>query len=273
MRYLRRFTYLSLPAPVVALGLCLATGALTGAPVGMGLAGAVAAAAWAIYLAERLVVAPEDAGNHPGRTRWVARHRLRLVALCGASTAGGLWLARGFGLATWAAALALVGASAAYALPLAGRRLKTLPVVKPLVVGVAWALATVALPLLETSGRVAGAGWMLTGVRLLTVAANVLVHDWADRAGDARAGAGTLPEGWQWKHLRRAAGALVVLALALDGVLAAVFGPLALVDAGGLVLFLAVLYREPPPGWRTSLALDLIVAWPLVTWLAGKLVG
>ena len=269
IRLLRLLTFASVPPLVVALGLVLGSAALLQVPVSPVLVGAALAGTWLVYVGERLVAPPEDAANHPGRTRWVARHRRVLKGLVGGCGLAGMLAAPFLRPATVVGGSLVALTGAAYALPLArGRRLKAMPVVKPLLVGVAWAAATVVLPAIEARAAIGPAALLLAGVRALTVSANVLLHDWPDRRGDAASAAGTLPLSWSWPHLRAVTRVLLGLALAGEIALAGVVGPLAMLDAVGVVLLLACTRRAPRGGWRERVALDLLVAWPLVTWAA-----
>lgn len=269
-RLLRLLTFSSVPAPVVALALLLATDTLLGVPMAPALVVAALSGTWLVYLGERLVPAPEDAFNHPGRTRWVAAHRRRLLLLVSLCLLAGVASVPHLRIATLVGGALLALGGMAYALPLVrGQRLKTLPVLKPLLVGVVWGVAVVVLPGVEAGRRVEMATVLLLATRTLTVAANVLLHDWSERRGDAAAQAGTLPASWTWTRLRGVVRVLLGVALACEIALLPTVGWLAGVDGVGVVLLLVRARREPQGGWRESLVLDLLVAWPLVTALAG----
>ncbi len=259
----------SLIVLVVAGALVGATQVLFAVPVEGVVYVAALAGAWLVYLAERLVPAPEDARNHPARTRWLRRHRRALLTLCGISTVAGLWAAAHLSTATQVGGVVLLLCSGIYALPMVqGRRLKTVAVAKPLLIAVGWGGATVVLPLAHAGVPIGASVLALGMVRMLTVAVNVLLHDWAQRGGDRLAGAATLPPAWRWPHLRWVVGSLLACALILEGLLYFSLGALVLVDAAGLLLFALVLWHEPQGGWREELLLDALVAWPLVTVLA-----
>ncbi len=262
----RTAAFVGVPVWLVAVGLTAGTGALLGVPVAPGFYAAVLAGAAFVYLADRMLPAPEDAANHPARTRWVHRHRAALAAL------GGVWVTMGVGAALSLRLATVVGGAAAgvgaalYTFPLVGgRRLKTVALLKIVLIAGAWGVATVVLPLVESRHLVDVAALALVGARMLTVAANVLVHDWLDRGGDAASGVATLVQGWTWPRVQRAAWVLLGGAALLLATLLPHAGWLALVDAAGLLVFALVLCRPPRNPVCYGALVDLLVAWPLVT--------
>ena len=144
------------------------------------------------------------------------------------------------------------------------RRLKTIWWLKPLAIAGAWAVGGVVVPAVE-AGR--GAVPVVVGIavyRLLLILPNVLLADWLDRAGDARAGLGTAATHLGPEPLRRTALGLLGLGAGVGAGLVGLAGvPAWLVglDLVGYAVTAALLWK-PWPGFtaRKLLWLDLAVA-------------
>lgn len=258
----------------VALSVILGTYALTGlAPSGpiLGLAGC---GTLLVYLLDRTWFAgPEDRVNKPERVAWVRRHRRGLLVTALAAGAGAGWAALLLRPETLLLAAALGLCGGAYALPVlrGNLRVKQVRHLKPVLIGLAWTVGGVWLPLVE-AGR-PGHAWVLPLMlyRLMYVLPNLFLADIPDWEGDGQAGAHNLADPAERDGRLRRVRALVGLGLA-GGLLWAglLKGPrLLLVDLIGLFAMLALLARPyGRPGWYYTLVNDLVVGWPLVTALA-----
>jgi hypothetical protein len=153
---------------------------------------------------------------------------------------------------------------------------------KPAVIAGVWAAAVVALPVVEAwpavppeaRAELAAGGLALGVYRALALWPNVVLADWADRAGDAAAGLTTPATAWAPATLRRRAyAALAAAALVATGAATASEVPLLWgADALGLGLLARAVRRSATPAeaWPMA-ALDAAVAWPavvvLLAWL------
>ena len=257
-----------LPVGGIAVSVIIGTHALLGFPVSVPLLVAAFCGATLVYGADRvLATAPEDEWNRPDRVAWIESHRrwlvgegvivaavggaallfLRPVTVLGAALLGAIALAHQWGAGTdgpWTAGIA-----------------------KPLMIALVWAVGSTALPMLEAGGlRLEPLVW-LVGYRTLFILPNVLLSDWGDRRGDRAAGLQPWGDGVPVSVVRWGASGVLLAALVL---LAGGRGfglPWALlaVEAGGPVLMLAALWRLRPERSAHRLALDVIVAWPVVT--------
>ncbi len=156
------------------------------------------------------------------------------------------------------------------------RRLKSVWYLKPVVIGGAWAVGGVLLPVLEAGVPVAFGVVALIGYRLLFVLPNALLADWPDRAGDAQAGLSTVATRLTVVQIRRLSSAALLPAFGGGLVAMAAFEapPLLAVDLVGLLVMLFVVGR-PWPQSRLffGLVLDLVVAWPVLTAASAWLLG
>lgn len=220
---------------------------------------------------------PEDRHNRPGHRLWMRAHRGYVWGTAGLLVvAGGVSLrflrpvTVGFGM--------IVGVlGVLYAVPVLGpgRRLKSFWRLKPLVIGGGWALGGVLLPVLEAGETVAVGGAALAGYRFAIVLANVLLADFGDRMGDAQVALRTVATEWTPPVLlgtvRCLLGAIVLAGLAVS---LAYRLPLLFVDLAGPVLMFVLTRRIEVRLTRAQrLAVDALVAWPLVTALAAWLGG
>jgi 4-hydroxybenzoate polyprenyltransferase len=107
---------------------------------------------------------------------------------------------------------------------------------------------------------------LFCGYRGLFVLPNLLLADWADRAGDAAAGLAPWAAGWTARQVQWiATGSLLVAAA--GATIWAVVGtsPLLVgIDALGLILMAGVVWGLDPERPRTAVLADLVVAWPLI---------
>ncbi len=232
-----------------------------------------------VYLMDRVWMAsPEDGINRPERLAYVEGHRGLLLTETLLVAGGGI--AASFHLRP---ATLLVGAGLGllgllYTVPVfpGGRRVKSVPILKPLVIGLAWAVGGVWLPVIEAGGTLDGWVLLLTGYRLLFIFPNLLMADIPDRQGDRVFGVENIARAHMLEPMLQAAR--FGLLLAGGGMLAWVGlagGPwLVGVDVVGLVLMFLLL-RNPlnRPSWFYGLVIDAVVAWPLVTALVARFTG
>ena len=261
-------------AGLVAAAWMMGTAALLGLPVDGALVGLAFCGTALVYLADRaLGTSPEDALNRPSLARWRTQARRWIRVEAGLLAVGAVGCALLVPPSVVGAGLAIGALGAAYVAPMGVRRLKAwdaLPVglTKPLFVAAVWAVGGVALPVLA-----AGAAWTLEAAGLaaargLFVAANVLLADHADRAGDRAAGLPTVATQRPDATVRALTSGCLVVAAGLALGLGALRGPgwLWAVDAIGPALLLAWTWARRLPSTRQHvLALDLLVAWPAVT--------
>jgi hypothetical protein len=258
----------------------LGTAALLDLPVPGTLLGAAFCGTALVYLADRaLDHSPEDAINCPSRNTWRRTLRRWIAAEAGLLVIGlaaCLPFLRG---STLAAAAAIGGLAGLHVVPLGanGWRLKAWGSVKPLSISGAWALGAVVLPVVE-----AGAPWtlsvgLLVACRVALILPNVLLADWRDRRGDAAYGLSTLASRWSRWQVRRTAALCLGLGLLGAALLADALPAhrrLVALDAAGLLAMgLAVWHLRPQTVPWHMLAVDLLVAWPLLTWAASVWTG
>ena len=251
----------------VAVALLLGTYGLFGIAVNLPLVVAGFCATTLVYAVDRGWRVPaEDRTNRPGRVAWVEGHRGWLKG------EAGLLVALGGAMVPALEPRTLVGAGALGAVAMlqvapgrSGRAgLTGLP--KPLVIAATWAGGGGLLPLVEAGRPLGLDAALFGGYRFLFILPNLLLADWADRAGDAAAGLAPWTTGWTAGQVRRLATGLLLGA----ALVAAVWGartphPVLLsMDAWGLLLMLAVVWRRPAPHPRSALLADLVVAWPVV---------
>lgn len=225
-----------------------------------------ASGAFLIYVWDRAwTTHPEDASNRPSRREWHGTHRpyrylATLIALVAASVS---WWLVPAPMKVAAAGLAAVGAL--HHVSVSGHRAKAHPVVKPVVVGLAWGIGSGILPFLTGPVLFPAALGAVILIRALAVSANVLVSDIHDVQGDREAGIRSMATEMGPKPTRFLAMALLLVAAAVAlGAWWMTGSPLWLVEAGGLGVFAMVTLptSESPPG---RLTLDVLVAYPIVT--------
>ena len=257
----------------IAVGFLLGTYALLQLPPSPPLLVLAFCGTFLTYQFERaLRPAPEDRYNQPARLAWIRSHQPYVWI----SSTLALILALGalpfLQPATLLVGLALALISLSYILPLLPRRrrLKSVWFLKPVLIGGAWALGGVLLPITEAQAPLTGAAAALIAYRFLFVLPNALLADWPDRTGDTRAGLRTVATQLPATRLQHLAAASLVTALVGALTAGALFDitPLIFIDLLGPALMLALLYVLPPNRHR-GLFLDLVVAWPAVTALYG----
>ncbi len=262
----------------LAVALMSGTYALLDLPVDSPLLGLAFCGALMLYQLDRvLTLSPEDRVNQPERMAWVERHRRYVWTTIGLAAVSAALLMPMLRSQTLVVGIVLGTVGLVYVLPVlpGARRLKSIGWAKPIAIAGAWTLGAVMLPVIEAGQPLGADAWSLAGYRFLFLIPNALLADWVDRAGDARAGLRTVATQWTPRRIRGVAtGALGV---ALLGVVAAWMrgAPVLLaVDAIGPVLMLGAVWRAPR--WERlarTLVPDLIVAWPLVPFLLGLLLG
>jgi len=263
--------YANVPVVFIAAGFLVGTYALLDVSPSLPLLVLASAGAFLIYQVDRAFFpAPEDALNQPDRLDWVGRHR---GWVWGASlTAGVVALVMipllKSGTLVLGVLLGLIGLLYVGPFFPHRRRLKAFGSWKPWVIGLAWVVGGVILPVVEAGGAVSGKVVALAVYRMLFLIPNVLLSDWPDRKGDALIGIRT-PATWLPLQRLQQIAALSAMA-ALVGALFAIWffeGPLLLyVDMAGPGLMLVMVLRTLPTSrWFYGFLIDAIVAWPAVT--------
>lgn len=259
----------------VAVALLLGTYGLFGLPVDLPLLAAGFCGTTLTYLTDRVWrESPEDRVNRPGRVAWVEGHGGWLAVETAVLFAGGGAMLPYLEWGTLLGTLGLGGIAALHVLfrQRQGVFLWRLP--KPVVIAGAWAAGAALLPLVET-GHPLGVGAMLFfGYRGLFLLPNLLLADWADRAGDAAAGLTPWAAGWTIRQVRGTAtasllvGATGAIGWAIVGHRPVLVG----IDAVGLLLMLGVVWGLDPSRPRSVVLADLVVAWPLMSALAAWMI-
>lgn len=228
-----------------------------------------ASGAFLIYVWDRAwTTSPEDASNRPSRREWHGTHRRYryLSTTIALITAGVSWWLVPAPMKVAAAGLAAVGGL--HHLSVSGHRAKAHPVVKPVVVGLAWGIGSGILPFLTGPVLLPAVVGAVIVIRALAVAANVLLSDIHDVQGDREAGIRSMATELGPLPTRSLAMALLLIAGGIALGAGWVTGsPLWLVEAGGLGVF-AVFIRPTSESLPGRLTLDVLVAYPIVTILA-----
>ena len=263
--------YTSVPEGLIAVGLMLGTCALFGLSPGAPLLVLAFCGTLAVYLADGLLFpSAEDAVNQPERMAWGRRHRGYAWGVFGAAAAVGLAMLPLLRPATILAGLVVGCLGVLHLAPVlpGRRRLKELGWGKPFVIAAAWAVGAVVPPVVEAGAPLTAVAGLAVLYRFLFVLPNVLLADWADRAGDRVVGLRGLAQQWPNRRYRMLGAASALVAAVGAGVAVGGFGGprLLLVDAVGPLLMAAVTLRPP----RTSrpvfgFVVDAVVAWPFVT--------
>jgi len=240
--------------------------------------------AFLVYRVDRLLLeSPEDALNTPERLAFSRRYRLVLLA----SAAGLMVMAVGLALTMrvlWLEMVLVVGiAGLVYPLRIlpGGRRPKDIAWLKTALVACGWVGGGVLLPLvLFSGGESLAVGVAVVAYRVLWIMPNLSASDWMDRAGDQAAGSGNLVASWSVRKAQR----VLWLGLLAAGLLASFLtfsglppGWLAMDFAGMAILSWAawrvirrheseVVSAEKPHAAHI-VVLDVLVAWPLLTWI------
>ena len=258
----------------------LGTTALLDLPLSGALLGAAFCGTALVYLADRtLSPSPEDAINCPDRVAW--RQEMRgWIATEAAGVSLGLALCVPHLRAETLAAACAIAAVAGLHVGLPGHptwRLKRWGRIKPIVISSAWALGAVVLPVLEAAAPWTGGVTALVGSRLAFIFPNVLLADWRDRPGDAAHGVSALAHDGSRTTVQRV-GSVCLGAGALGTAIAAwvlpSLAPLLLIDALGFgVLGAGMHHLRPRQVAGHMLVLDLLVAWPGITWLVSLGLG
>lgn len=260
---------------LVAPGWILGSSALLGRTVAWPFLLLASLGAFLVYRVDRLLVySPEDALNAYERVRFTARFRVGLVAIAVFMTIAAVWAAFHLEL-EWIEVCLVVGLMGlVYPLRIfpGGKRPKDVPWFKTLLIAGCWVGGGVLLPALMP-GQGKPVDWTLLvfiGIyRLLFVLPNLLVADWLDRVGDARASVTGLVK-WipgeyvdlcitvsSWLEIMLL---LFMHSYGISGMLLALEGALCLGMANH-----AKAMRKKDRGDVTLL--DLWVASPIMTWL------
>lgn len=249
----------------VALGLCAATAVLFDAPVPAAFYVAAFSGTFLVYLADRaLPFSPEDTVNRGAEGRVITRTDQVLIGVAMIAAVGSLPFLR---ITTLLAAAAIGAVGFAYVVPIRGRRFKDAGAVKPLLVAAGWIVGAVVLPLMEAG--VIGASVSTLAVfllyRLFFLLPNTLLADLADVRGDLERGIRTPAAAWGEERIVCASIAAAAVGLILALLALPTLRPLILLDAAGLLIVSALIYRaRDRRSQRFRLALDLMMLWPLV---------
>lgn len=276
----RHLQHSGLPIGGIAVALMLSTSALLDVPVSMALLGAAFCGTALVYLADRaLGHSPEDAINRPDRVTW--RRSMRgWIAGEGMALAVGLAVCLPFLHGRTLLGAMGIGTVAGLHVGVPGHdawRLKRWGRLKPLAISGAWAVGAVLLPVLEADAPWALGVGALIAYRLALILPNVLMADWRDRPGDAVHGVSTLSYRWQRRTVQHVGW--MCLGLATLGALlvagrSVALAPLLVVDAVGLLLMGVALHRlRPRHTPMHMIVLDVLVAWPLVTWIVARVLA
>lgn len=273
------FVYSGMLAGGIAVSMTLGTYALLSVSPSIPLLVLAFCGTALIYQLDRgLGWSPEDRYNRPAYWNWTRAHRGYVwgmaVLLAGAGGAM-LPLVRPV---TIGLGLGLGGLGLLHVIPAmrGGRRLKSFGYLKPLAISGAWALGSVLLPVLEAGRTITVGVIALMAYRFVIVLVNTLVADWRDRVGDARAGLRT------WATTMSEAVVFGIAYVALTGIMATGVGAVAagaaprvlLVDLLGIILMgVFVRCAKHDATWAPRVAVDAVVAWPLVTFLVGWALG
>jgi len=218
---------------------------------------------------------PEDTVNAPERVEWNNGHRSYSMASTAASALlMAILLPRlPVFILPWLAAIGVLGI--VHALPSMGgrRRLKSIPYLKTASISIAWMVGGVIIPLTITGISSVALISLLCLYRLPVIVSNQLVADFVDREGDQTVSHKSILTTFSERRVK-----LIVLSLLGSS---AVFGVLVLmmtgsyllvsVDMVGLFLMLYFCLRDHPLTRNTSFILDVLVGWPLITFLLWSL--
>lgn len=251
----------------VAVALLLGTYGLFGLAVDLPLVVAGFCATTLVYAVDRGWRVPaEDRTNRPGRVAWVEGHRGWLKVEAGLLGVLGGAMVPALEPRTLAAAGVLGAVAILQVAPGCSSRAGLTGVSKPLVIAATWAVGGGLLPLVEAGASLGLDAALFGGYRFLFILPNLLLADWTDRTGDAAANLAPWTISWTAGQVQRLATGLLLGA----ALVAAVWGarsprPVLLsMDACGLLLMLAVVWRRPLPHPHHALLADLVVAWPVV---------
>jgi 4-hydroxybenzoate polyprenyltransferase len=172
--------------------------------------------AFGIYASNKLVD-DEDAVNAPDRARFVDRYRREMTVATAAAIVLGLALAATAGPVALALTLLPGVAAVAYSvsLPVTDRRLKDVLGVSTLLVSVAWALPTVALPIVWANGTFTSTAGVAFTFYVAQTAVAFEVRNVRDIDGDRAEGVDTVPVVFGVPATRRLLYALDASAIAL----------------------------------------------------------
>jgi len=279
-RWLAFLTHDPLPIGGVAGALVAGTSVLLGVPVDLPLLIAAICGTTLVYGADRAIgLSPEDRINRPDRVRWVGRHRKWLVGERVLLSIVLVLVIPFLRPATWGLGALFAVAAALYVAPVlpGGRRLKDFGLSKPVFVTAVWALGAVVFPAVEAGGsggeapRFALVGGLVL-YRAAVIGPNVLLADWGDRIGDRAVGRDAALDRLSAFRMRIVATAILSTAAVGIGAAVLTIGVPALlwVDAIGILVMMAAVWMlRPGSSSLHLLLLDLAVAWPVATIIAG----
>ena len=257
------------PMPIggVAVALMLGTYGLFGLPVDLPLLVAGFCGTSLAYLVDRgWTRSLEDRLNRPERVAWIRAHTRWLAAEMAVLFAlGGAMVPYLDGTTLLCTGL-LGGVAVLQVCPRNSKGAFPGGILKPIAIAGAWAVGGALLPMIEAERPIGFGAILFVGYRWLFILPNLLLADWGDRAGDAKAGLAPWATRWTARQVRLGATALLLLA-ATGAAIWAVVGTIPFlvgIDALGLVLMAGVVWGLDPAQPRTALLADLVVGWPLV---------
>ena len=231
----------------IAAGLACSSLIVAGIPMDGWLVVFISASSFAVYqLDSDLGSVVSDSLNHRARVVWRNRHRATMRLLTGASLAIAITLLVGR-FVHLVGVVVVVGAVAlAYCVPVLPRigRLKDVWFLKPVAIALAWALATVLLPLAGTSADVPVSTIVaVLAYRFVFLLPNAVASDLPDAGGDALAGLETPATKWGAKLLVPVCLAVwVLLAIGLPTQIPRIELKWVVIEETGLLVSAAAVY-------------------------------
>lgn len=265
----------ALPIGAISVALLLGTYGLSGLPVDLPLLVAGGCGTALVYLVDRVWVRPpEDRINHPKRVAWIRRHSFwvcgEMAVLVAAGGAAVLYLETG----TWLLNGGLAGIAGLHVLSRLRESLTRGGLWKPVAIAGTWAVGAALLPVVEAGASLGVVAVLLVLYRFLFVLPNLILADWSDRKGDRAVGLGSWTARWTGEQVRW--GATILLLAALVGAGGAIIAgapPLLLgIDAVGPVLMIGVVWGSDFGTPTHALLADLVVGWPILTFLAARMI-
>jgi len=243
-----------------------------------------AAGAFILYQGDRAFsFSPEDGTNVPDRESWFRVHRFYVrtsivTALVGVAIAS--WHLPGLVVAI----SAMVGlAGVLHALPAFGgkRRFKSFGVLKTLAITGSWIVGGIVIPISFSGVSTSHMAIMafLVVYRIPIILSNLLVSDFLDRQGDLSEGLKSVGYTISWPRLRFISRLLLMFSI-IVGIAGVLIlgdrGPglvLLVVDLCGTVFLFAILTTGARMNRERLFMMDILVGWPVVTYLGSILLS
>ena len=205
---------------LVAFSLATSAPVLLEQPVDLWVVLCCCTGAFLIYLLDRAVwIREEDFMNHPERVHWLASHHLFIYAsvmIAAGLLATALLMLKDTVLLGYTL-LGILGGI--YIIPWWGQQWqpKKWGFFKVACIAGAWMVGSVTLPLLVSNEAISGKEWLFSFYRFILLAANVVLADWPDRAGDHAVGIHSVASRLGHTRMRRFAVFLCLAGLVLGG--------------------------------------------------------